>query len=202
MNTRHCLVRTEAERRPSPPLILNKGQRKMYLISIYFDKESEKRIRNYMREIGKVTGNTMMLDGNVPPHITVAAFEAESEDTAREIFLHGAKNVKAGEVQWVSIGTFLPGVIYITPVLNKYLQELSETFHEEVSKTQGVRVNQKYLPYHWLPHSTLAKRLSREQLVTAFMTMQNQFSPLVGKVTQIGLAKTNPYTDLEIVELE
>ena len=174
----------------------------MYLISIYFDEASEKCINRYMKQIGKATGNTRMLDGNVPPHITISAFEAESEAIAREIFLQGAKALKSGNVQWVSIGTFLPGVIYITPVLNKYLHELSEIFYQEVSKMQGVNADYKYLPYSWLPHSTLAKRLSKEQLTTAFLVMQNHFSPFSGRVTRIGLAKTNPYTNLEVVELK
>ena len=178
-----------------------KEEYKMYFISIYFDKVSEKRISSYMKQIGKATGNTRMLDGNVPPHITISAFEAESEVIAREIFLQGAKALKSGNVQWVSIGTFLPGVIYITPVLNKYLHELSEIFYQEVSKMQGVNADYKYLPYSWLPHSTLAKRLSKEQLTTAFLVMQNHFSPFDGRVTQIGLAKTNPYTNLEVIEL-
>ena len=64
-----------------------KGKVEMYLISIYFDEVTEKRIRSYMRQIGKATGNVLMLDGNVPPHITIAGFHAESENTAREIFL-------------------------------------------------------------------------------------------------------------------
>ena len=173
----------------------------MYLISIYFDKECEKRIRSYMKQIGKATQNTVMLDGNVPPHITIAAFRAESESIARYVFGQGANALKAGSIQWVSVGAFLPSVIYITPILNKYLQELSEVFHREITKIQGVNIDHKYMPYNWLPHSTLAKRLSEEQLAAAFSTMQKQFGPFGGKVTRIGLAKTNPYTDLEVIDL-
>ncbi len=173
----------------------------MYLISIYFDKASEKHISSYMKQIGKATGNTVMLDENVPPHITIAAFQAESEFVAREIFFRGANNLKSGNVKWVSVGTFLPSVIYITPILNKYLHELSEAYNKEVTEKQGVTVDHKYMPYSWLPHSTLAKRLSKEQLATAFAVMQNQFGPFCGKVTKIGLAKTNPYTDLEVINL-
>ncbi len=172
----------------------------MYLISIYFDEASEKRISSYMKQIGKATGNTAMLDGNVPPHITIAAFQAETESAARDIFLRGAKNLKSGSVQWVSIGTFLPGVIFITPILNKYLHELSEAYNREITERQGVTVDRKYMPYNWLPHSTLAKHLSKEQLTTAFQVMQKQFGPFEGMVTRIGLAKTNPYIDLEVID--
>lgn len=173
----------------------------MYLISIYFDKATEKRINNYMKQIEKVTGNTWMLDGNVSPHITIAAFQAESEFVAREIFFQRKENLRVGNVKWVSIGAFLPGVIYITPILNEYLHELSETYNEEISKRQRVTADYRYIPFHWMPHSTLAKRLSAEQLTTAFSVIQNHFAPFEGKVTKIGLAKTNPYTDLEVIDL-
>lgn len=73
-------------------------------------------------------------------------------------------NLKAENVSWVSVGAFLPGVIYIAPVLNKYLHELSETYSKDIIKRQGVTVDYRYMPFSWLPHTTLAKRLSNKQL--------------------------------------
>ena len=174
----------------------------MYLISIYFDEKSEKRINSYMKQIGKATGNALMLEGNVPPHITIAAFHAESDVVAREIFFRKEKELKSGNIQWVSVGAFLPGVIYIVPILNEYLHLLSELYNKEISDRLGVKLDDRYVPFHWLPHSTLAKHLLPEQLTAAFSVMQTQFSPFEGKVAKIGLAKTNPYTDLEVIELK
>lgn len=73
-------------------------------------------------------------------------------------------NLKAENVSWVSVRAFLPGVIYIAPVLNKYLYELSETYSKDIIKRQGVTVDYRYMPFSWLPHTTLAKRLSNKQL--------------------------------------
>ena len=68
----------------------------MYLISVYFDETSEKRMKGYMKQIGKITENTMMLDGNVPPHITISAFHAEMEAIAHKIFESGARVNRIG----------------------------------------------------------------------------------------------------------
>ena len=174
----------------------------MYLISVYFDETTEKRISGYMKQIEKATGNTLMTQGNIPPHITVAAFQTEFEDDAREIFLRKKEELESGKIQWVSVGTFLPGVIYITPILNEYLHHLVETYYKEITGREGVKIDHRYMPFSWLPHSTLAKHLSKEQLTIAFEVMQKQFAPLEGKVTKIGLSKTNPYEDLEIVDLK
>ena len=180
----------------------DKDEYRMYLISIYFDEASEKRISGYMKQIAKAAGNTTMLDGNIPPHITVAAFRAESEFVARKVFLDGTSNLKSGNVHWVSVGTFLPSVIYITPVLNEYLHELSVIYDKKVGETQGVTGDYRYKPYSWLPHSTLAKHLSTEQLSKAFLVMQKHFAPFKGRVTRIGLAKTKPYIELNSIALK
>ena len=75
----------------------------MYLISVYFDEKAENRINGYMKQIAKHTGNLEMLDGNVPPHITIAAFRTDSERKARDIFEKASEKVCRGNVQWVSV---------------------------------------------------------------------------------------------------
>lgn len=174
----------------------------MYLISIYFDEITEKRISGYMKQIEKATGNALMTQGNIPPHVTIAAFQTESEDVAREVFMRKKEELESGKIQWVSVGTFLPGVIYITPILNEYLHQLIEIYYKEITGREGVKIDYRYVPFSWLPHSTLAKHLSKEQLTIAFEVMQKHFAPFEGKVTKIGLSKTNPYEDLEIIDLK
>ena len=171
----------------------------MYLISVYFDETTEKRINGYMKQIEKATGNVLMTQGNIPPHITIAAFQTESEDDAREIFLRKKEELESGKIQWVSVGTFLPGVIYITPILNEYLHHLVETYYKEIIGREGVKIDYRYMPFSWLPHSTLAKHLSKEQLTIAFEVMQKQFAPLEGKVTKIGVIQTLFLFDLIMV---
>ena len=174
----------------------------MYLISIYFDEETNSRIKTYMKSIVKATGNTAMLDGEVPPHVTIAAFRAQSEQIAREIFLKGAGLVAGESIQWISCGSFFPGVIYIAPLLNEYLHGLSEIYNKELKKAEEIHIDERYQPFHWFPHTTLGKHLTQEQLTEAFKAMQKSFGPFCGKVTKIGLAKTNPYTDLEVLKLK
>lgn len=174
----------------------------MYLISIYFDEGTEYKFRGYMKQIAKHTKNTTMLEGNVPPHITIGAFRAETEMIAREIFHGITRQVSKGEVHWVTIGSFLPGVIYVSPILNEYLQQLSDINKKELNKKESIWTDQRYEPFSWYPHTTLGKKMTKEQLITAFQVLQNQFAPFIGKVVRIGLAATNPYRDLEIYELK
>ena len=174
----------------------------MYLISLYFDEKTDNRIRSYMKQIARHTGNTTMIDGSVPPHITVAAFDAESVEDAVEIFKKTASDLKQGDIRWVTVGTFLPKVFYISPILNEYLHNISEIIYKEIGQREHVVPKGNYGPYRWVAHATLAKHLETEQMRVAFKVMQNQFAPFESKVVKCGLAKTGPYTDLLVYELK
>ena len=174
----------------------------MYLISIYFDEETDRKIKGYMKQIAKYTGNTAMMDGNVPPHITVGAFRTDSEEIAKEIFRRIVQKSFSGNIQWVTVGSFLPSVIYISPILNEYLYQLSEITKTELNSKEGIWVDKRYQPHSWFPHTTLGKKLTREELLNAFKVLQGQFGPFMGEAVKIGLAVTNPYRDLEICELK
>ena len=104
-------------------------------------------------------------------------------------------------MQFVSVGVLLPYVIYLTPVLNAYLQELSQKIYDTVSGIEEVSVSKFYRPMQWLPHTTLGKTLTKEQMRTAFEVMQEHFAPFDATVLKIGLAKTNPHEDLWTQEL-
>ena len=169
----------------------------MYLISLYFDGETEQKIRNYEKQIAKHTGNDQMSSGNIPPHITLSAFHTYHEETALEIFHNTKENIYRGEIQLVSVGSFFPGVLFVQPVLNEYLYELSCTIYKEVEGREGVLPVDRYRPFSWIPHITIGKGLDGVPLQKAFEVMQKQFAPFKGEGVELGLAKTNPYTNLE-----
>ncbi|MBO5159829.1 MAG: hypothetical protein J6B94_09635 [Lachnospiraceae bacterium] len=173
----------------------------MYLISIYFDQRTDETVSSYMKQIAKHTGNTVMVDEKVPPHITVAAFWEDSESRARKIFDNIAQQCNIGKLCWASVGCFLPHVIYIAPVLNEYLHQLSVISNKEITCQQHVRIEARYQPFQWFPHTTLAKKLTQEEMRCAFEVMQKQFGSLEGYAVKIGLAKTNPYTNLAVFNL-
>ena len=168
----------------------------MYLISAYFDKPTEQTLTRHINQIVTQTGNTFMTDNHVPPHLTISSLEARSVEVLLPCMEQLRDKIPQGTVSFVSIGALLPYVLYVTPVLNTYLQELSQQICSSVSQIADVRVSRFYRPMQWLPHVTLGKTLTKEQLQTAFAVMQERFVPFDGKVVSLGLAKTNPHEDL------
>lgn len=174
----------------------------MYLISIYFDEETNKRIQRYIDLVAEKTGNTFMTAGHVPPHITVSAFEIREEENVKEILKERFSTLPKGKLTWCSVGTFFPYVIYLAPVLNKYAHKISKETYECLSSVDEVEISKFYRPFQWMPHTTIGKKLSKEEMKTAFEILQENFSVFEGTVTHIGLAKTNPHRDLMCVELK
>lgn len=174
----------------------------MYLISIYFDEKTDKRIRTLIKQVAEKTGNTFMIDNDIPPHITVAAMETRDEAAAIAAIEKCLSQIKQGELRWVSVGAFLPQVIYLEPVLNEYLHDLARELNEALQTLPDTKISSCYQPFSWLPHTTIGKQLTEEQMRIAFEVLQKHFVPITGCVTQIGIAKPNPHRDLKIWDLE
>lgn len=173
-----------------------------YLVSLYFDENTNRQIRKHMEAVAEVTGNQYMHVNQVPPHITVSSLEldeAAGEDVIKLLkdkistFLEG---ISCFEVQWAGCGAFMDSVLYLTPVLNAYLQDMMQRVYDAASGCPDVEVSRFYQPFQWLPHTTIGKKMTAEELVKGFETVQVNFRVLQGKVVKVGLAKASPYEEL------
>lgn len=167
----------------------------MYLISAYFDEHVTKGLQRLIDNIAKETGNTYMIENNVPPHLTISSFETRKPDNLKEEFMKLNK-IGAGEINIFSIGQFLPYVMYATPVLDEYLMHLSNEVYDIFSAREDVTINRCYKPYNWFPHITLGKKLEKEQMIMAMRVLQTHFIPIKGKIVRLGLSQTNPHKDI------
>lgn len=174
----------------------------MYLISAYFDEQTNQTINRYIRQIAESTKNPFMLDKQVPPHLTISSIEARQGEVLFPYMEKLQEHISQGKIQIVSVGMFFPYVMYLTPVLNEYLLNLSQQIYDAVNDIPEVNVSRFYQPMNWLPHITLGKTLTKEQMRLAFAVMQDNFTPLEGNIIKIGLAKTNPHQDLLYRELK
>ena len=177
-------------------------ERFMYLISIYFDNETEERLNLLIQRVAKVTGNRFMLDNQVPPHITIASVETKHEDELSARIERITKALVQGEIKLVSVGSFSTKVVFVQPVLNEYLHQLSVVLTKELEQMDETILSPYYQSFSWLPHCTVGKQLSREEVQKALIELSAQFVPINAYVTRIGMAKTNPHRDIKIWDLK
>ena len=173
----------------------------MYLVSVYFDKKTENRIRSYIKAVEKSCGNAFMQDNCVPPHITIAAFETIKEEQILEVLESTMLKIRRNKIEWVTVGAF-PTVIFIQPVLNEYLHNLSSTIYEAILNVSGTKISKYYQPFHWLPHATIAKQLTENEMRKAFDVLHNVFGAFEGEIVKIELAKKRPYRVIASWELK
>lgn len=174
----------------------------MYTISVYFDEKSNKTIQQYINQIAKQTGNTYMIDEQVPPHITLSAFDTSKESEVIEIVENLSKRWNQFPLQWVSVGAFMPYVVFLSPVLNIELYSAVTEVYGELTELGDVSIRNCYKPFQWLPHTTLGKMLSQDDMLTAFRLLHNQFGVIKGTACRIALSKSNPHLDIAVFDLK
>lgn len=168
----------------------------MYLISIYFDKQTNKILQWYIDKIAEKTGNHFMIENRVPPHMTIAAIEARNVDVLKPAFETLNGKLYSGSMKVVSVGQLFPYVMYATPVLNQELFELSKEVYDVFCDIPETTMREYYKPFSWLPHITLGKTLDKVQMQKAFQAMQESFVPFTAQFDEIGMAKVNPHEDV------
>ncbi|MCR4611950.1 MAG: 2'-5' RNA ligase family protein [Lachnospiraceae bacterium] len=169
----------------------------MYLITAYFDDITTKQLQRIIDEIAKVTGNTFMVDNEVVPHMTISAFDAKSEEVAISLFDKMKEKLSFEDVLIPTAGVFLPYVIYAQAVQDQYLCNLSSNIYHILTEVEGIRVNRYYLPYGWIPHITLGKKLDKDQMQLAFQVVQEKFQPIKAHINTFGISKPNPLRNLD-----
>ncbi len=173
----------------------------MYLITAYFDEKTTSTLQRYIDRISAVTGNTYMKTHQVPPHLTILSVEARSGELLFPAFDDAVQQLHRGSAAIVSTGMLKTRVLYAAPVMNETLLSFSRIFSESFSGIPEVRISPFYQYMNWLPHITLGKTLSKEQMLAAQTVMMEQFQPVTGEIVSLGLAAVNPHRDLRTCEL-
>ena len=111
-------------------------------------------------------------------------------------------NSREGLITFASIASFKSSVIFLAPILNEYLHNLSININEGISSLEDVSISKFYLPFQWIPHITIGKKLTREELLLAFQELDKNFNIFSGSITKIALSKTNPLKDIAVWNLK
>jgi len=119
----------------------------MYLISVYFDTTTTKRLQSLICQIAAVSGNTYMTQNHVPPHLTLSAVEARNVEVLLPPIQALEGKLSSGKVQFVSVGQLLPYVLFLAPVLNSYLMDLAQQVYNAISPIADTKISKYYRPF-------------------------------------------------------
>lgn len=172
-----------------------------YAVVLYFDESTNNKIQSLINNTAANCGNEYMVKTDIPPHITISSITSDNKDLLIEGIDAFSDRLTKGEIFWASIGVFNPNVLFLSPIMNEYLLELCKFVNRQLLKVGEAGDNGFYLPYQWMPHTTIATKLSEAELSKAFETVKNEFKGFGGIADKIALAQCNPYKEIKIWKL-
>ena len=172
-----------------------------YAVVLYFDKETESYFRDVIVSIAESGVGNYMIENKVIPHITIADFHTENIDNIKNALEKCSSDFKPGDVIWASLGSFVPHVLFAAPVMNEYLLNSCVTINRIIKPLASHCGNGQYLPFQWVPHTTLASRLDSESLSMAFKIALQRFSATKGKCCKISLLQCSPVQEIKTWDL-
>jgi len=173
-----------------------------YAIVLYFDRDTEDYFNKIINDIAHSGVNNYIVDIKMPPHITVSFFHTNEINNIINLFDKNYLSFTTDTIIWASLGVFIPQVLYAAPVLSKYLLDVCDKTNQLIKPYAEGGVSELYLPYNWVPHTSLALKLNHNELKISFDIAIQQFTAITGKSNRLALAECNPYKEIKIWDLK
>ena len=168
-----------------------------YAIMLCFDKETESYFNDIITSIAASGASDYMIDAKAIPHITIADFHTEKIGDVISVLEENISGFISGEVMWASLGSFVPWVLFAAPVMNEYLHNACVRINSLIEPLATHCGSGQYLPYKWVPHTTLASRLNHDSLKKAFGVAMQKFSAIKGTCNRISLIQCSPFQEIK-----
>ncbi|KAA0547209.1 2'-5' RNA ligase family protein [Bacillus sp. BGMRC 2118] len=162
----------------------------MYAIIALFDQATEQNIQQVWKELKEESISSYAYEViNRRPHITLASYEKLNENEFIDLMDQYYKDKRATNITISSIGSFLnSGTLYYSPTVTNELMEL-HLGHHTYFQPFNDNPDSLYLPGKWIPHCTIANRLTTEKLVEAYVYCLKRSVSIHGSIKEIALIK-------------
>ncbi|MCL2059739.1 MAG: hypothetical protein FWH01_11915 [Oscillospiraceae bacterium] len=163
-----------------------------------FDKETESKFKKIFEFIAESGVSRYMIETETPPHISITCFSTDNIELILNRLNEQLSSFKTGNIVWPSLGMFVPHTLFAAPVLNEYLLNACININRLIEPYSTVGENGFYLPYNWIPHTTLAHKLKDGELQKAIDIALKHFSFIAGKSIRLKLVayKSIPYEEI------
>jgi len=171
-----------------------------YAIVLYFNKSAEDVITNLIQEIANNNGNKYMVENKIFPHLTLSLFEYNGGNDSLINFFDdpiSKINMNFENIPLSTIGMFIPKVLFIAPVVNKYLLELNKKINELLNANKDIILDKFYSNDQWVPHVSLGVKLNKDELLKGISVLINNFQNIDAKIDTIALAECNPLKNIK-----
>lgn len=171
----------------------------MYGIIALFDDELNKKISKLWQELKNESISTYTFEvRNRKPHLTIASYSELDKDSFLESLDNYLEDKNSMELLFPSIGSFIgSGTLFFAPIITGELFSFHEDYHthfKDFHDSQSL-----YNPGQWIPHCTIANRLSIEKLLEAFLFCTSKKLTMIGQIQEIAVIDTSSKTEAPII---
>lgn len=168
-----------------------------YAVLLYFDRETELTIFNLHDAVFKNEDGSTLDKPRLRPHISLAGFSNIDQDRLVSLVQDYANDIEPFDVRLSAIGTFPTedNVLYLSPVPTIQLLTCHEEFHQRLTRSK-LESFPYYVPARWIPHCTVEMDISDEQFSEAMENCKKVFTPITGKIQEIGVVEYLPVRQL------
>jgi len=141
----------------------------------------------------KMAADGVPVDVDDPPHISLASCAELDVDGALGDLALLASSTSALDLSFEAVGSFLSdeGTIYLAPVMTDALAGLQRRAMSIVDH-YGANVNPYYAGGRWVPHCTLANRLTTSPKVKAIWICMNGLTAFPARTERVELIEFGP----------
>lgn len=171
----------------------------MYGIVIHFDFETESFIKRLWVELSESCISKYAEEvRNRRPHITLASYNDLKTTEFIDTFEAFYSNKTKFEIKLSMIGVFInSGTLFLAPTPTLELIAFHESYHNKFNMYEK-NSNPQYMPNNWIPHCTIANRLSEEKLLEAIRFCNRRIRDIVTTINEVSIIKLE-YNDNKCV---
>jgi 2'-5' RNA ligase len=159
-------------------------------IVLELDDVASALVRQMAQQVARVARESVVSVATVPPHITLAACRKLDVEMFRPLLADVAARTPVVRTTLASLGVFPTeqGVIFLAPTISHELVELQLGLLTRLQDL-GAEVEPYWLAGQWVPHCTLATRVSRELMPAALGQAYEALHPISASLTRLSLVE-------------
>ncbi|NLG36421.1 MAG: 2'-5' RNA ligase family protein [Clostridiales bacterium] len=162
-----------------------------WAVILFFDENSEYRIRSLWDCLRIPGSDAVLYDGASRPHLSLAVLD--SQDGTLEERVGGlAERTSPFTLTFTGLSAFPDsGVLYLTPLASGVL----EAAYRDMMAALGPLTNRVwplYLPGKWVPHTTVAMGLDERCVRKIRRAASRVFTPFTASCLSLGVVKFRP----------
>lgn len=164
-----------------------------FSIELFFDPKSSMAAHQCGEALEKIKIPSIFSTLGASPHVSLAVFEQYNPERLHALLKKLAASFPPTPFHIGSLGTFAgkEGVLFLAPVVTRSLLEIHAWVHNSILKV----VEGSWIYYdlgQWVPHCTLAIRLSRKKLIQGIELLGRKGFTVRGRYSHLALVETQP----------